>query len=478
MTKKILCMILATLLVCFCFAACNGESGKPSDTEGVETTLGAGDIEDTEEPEETVEPLDIEVFGDGSPVEYNIMVRASRYDYLYWDTSATSDAVQASVFERNAYIEEQFNIGFTISEVVDNANSFTTALTAGTGAYDLICYDYWWGLETNGFFHNLADMQEIDLSDPYWYDGWNKNTKINGVSYSIVGDASLEVLQNIEIMFFNSTIAGSYGLELYDLVEDGEWTLAKLMEINTLVAQNLDDTDPTNDVYGTMYDRHSMRAQLASAGLRVTEIAENGAIELVASEERNINICDKVTQLINSAEVEYTDENTRVRDYSLFAEGRSLFYATGLIMGRTLKELDLDFNYGVLITPKYDEESEYISTNYGASVFSIPLDAKDAHMSAMILNALNYLSADSVVYTYYDQVMKYRVVDSPEDAEMIDLARANMYMDFGFIYNGNLGLLSAFYSAVNSNTSVADDIASVAESAQTSLVTLIESFHQ
>jgi hypothetical protein len=294
----------------------------------------------------------------------------------------------------------------------------------------------------------------------------------------VVGDASLEVLQNIEVMFFNTTMAESYGLDLYSLVRNGEWTVDKLMEINTTVAANLDDNDTSNDIYGTMYDIHSMRAQLTSAGLRVTEIAENGAVQITASTEKNINICDKVTQLINSSAVNYSSTNTRVRDYTLFSEGRSLFYATALLIGRTLKSLSMSFDYGVLITPKYSAEDDYVSTNYGASVFSIPLDVKDRHMSATILNALNYLSADTVVYSFYDQVIKNRVAESPDDSEMIDLARANMYMDFAFIYDSDLGILTSFYKAVLNNTSVSSSLASIETSAEEKLTALIASFHQ
>ena len=475
MVKKILCLLLVMAMLCVAFTAC----AKDNEPDNRETNPPTVDGDEDETEGETEEPLAIERFGeDDMPVEFTMMVRASRYDYLYWDSDATSDAVQQSVFERNAYIEEQFNIIFNIAEITDTANSFTTALTGGTGEYDLVCYDYWWGLETNGFFHNIGSMEEIDLTDSYWYSGWNQNSTINGVSYSVVGDASLEVLQNIEVMFFNTEIAKGYSLDLYGLVDEGKWTLDKLMEINTLVAQNLDDNDATNDVYGTMFDVHSTRALLTSAGLRVTQIAENGAVEIIASQSKNIDICDKVTLLINNPAIDYSSTNTRWRDYTLFSGGRSLFYATALIMGRTLKSLDMDFDYGVLITPKYDEESDYVSTNYGASVFSIPLDVKDRHMSAMILNAMNYLSADSIVYTYYDEVIKGRVAEAPEDAEMIDMARENMYMDFGFIYNTDLALLTAFYNAVLSNTSVANDLASVEQSAQEALTELIASFHQ
>lgn len=473
MMKKVLAMLLSLALLCISLSACTTSQGG-SDTTAkpdsvTEAPTGSGETEDEKKE------LAVEKFGDDDfPEEFNIMVRASRYDYLFCDDETSPLELDRSVWSRNMQIEELYNIYFDITEVTDSATSFTTQLSGGTGAFDLVCFDYWWKLEQNGFFYDVASMQEIDMSDSWWYQGWNDNSTINGVSYTIVGDANLEVLQNIEVLFFNKQIASSHELDLYELVDNGEWTIEKMMEICDAVSLNLDDDDTANDVYGALYDKHSFRNALFSAGLTLTSVAENGAIEIVANAAQNINICDAVTSLINRASVNFSDTNTRVRDYTLFTEERSLFYATGLIMGSSLKSSGMT-NYGILITPKYSTDSEYHTSNYGASVFGIPLDCADRHMSAMILNALNYLSEDTVVYTYYEQVNKARA-DAPQDSEMIDLSRQYMTMDFAFIYD--IGLTSAFYTAVKNNTSVSTELASIVTAAETTLAELIAGFHQ
>ena len=79
--------------------------------------------------------------------------------------------------------------------------------------------------------------------------------------------------------------------------------------------------------------------------------------------------------------------------------------------------------------------------------------------------------------TYYDQVLRQRVGENPENARMIDLARENVYVDFAFIYEFG-GLLSAFYTAVRDNKSSSGEVASVLDSAQTALDELIAGFHQ
>ena len=283
------------------------------------------------------------------------------------------------------------------TEMTDTAAAFATQLAGATGAFDLVCFDYYWKLEQQGYFYDLATMDGIDLTQSYWYHGWNNNTTINGVAYTAVGDASLEVLQNIEVMFFNRTMATGHDLDLYGLVDDNQWTVDKLMEVNASVAQNLDDANAQNQIYGALYDRHSFRAALFAAGLKLTEMAENGAVQIIADRQTNYDIADKISALIHSKEVDFADINCRVRDWSLFKNGQALFFATALFRGNELRTANLTFDYGIVVAPKFTEEDKYVSTNYGASVFGIPLDCRDAKMSALILSALNYYSTDSVV---------------------------------------------------------------------------------
>lgn len=473
--KRLLCLLLCLCFLGAGFASCAG-NGTGTGT-GANTSEKDPNGTDTDDPNAPVAP-EIVSFKDenGVPTDYNMMVRAARYDYLWWDDENTSDTLQKSVWSRNQNIEETYGVVLRISEVTDSASAFSTLLAGATGEYDLVCMDYWWKLEQSGYFYDLGNMEGIDLTQDYWYHGWNDNTTINGVAYTAVGDASLEVLQNIEVIFFNRTMAENRELDLYALVDDGEWTIDRMMSINREVA-NLDDAAEEHKVYGALYDKHSFRAALFSAGLKLTETAENGAIQIIAGNSKNYDIADKVASLIHSNEVDYADINCRVRDWSIFKNGQALFFATALVRGNELRTANLSFDYGIVVAPKYDTESDYVSTNYGASVFAIPLDCKDAKMSALVLSALNYYSTDTVVTTYYDTVLRRRVGDNPENARMIDLAREKVYVDFAFIYEFG-GLLSAFYTAVKDNTSSSVAVAAVLETAQTALDELIAGFHQ
>ena len=55
---------------------------------------------------------------------------------------------------------------------------------SGSGDYDVVMPDYWWGCETHGNFLNLRNYDHImDFDAPWWYAGWNDNAEVNGRLY-------------------------------------------------------------------------------------------------------------------------------------------------------------------------------------------------------------------------------------------------------------------------------------------------------
>ena len=240
---------------------------------------------------------------------------------------------------------------------------------------------------------------------------------------------------------------------------------------------SLNNENESYDIYGALYDLHSLRSQLFAAGLVLAQPISDGSVEIVANTEKNLNVCSLVTELIHDPNVRYdtnTARSTSNQGSTLFSNGKAFFYATALYLGKTLRANEPEFDYGVIIMPKYDESSEYISTTYGSSVFAIPLSVTNLHKSAVILDAMNAISNDTVVYSFYDIVMKSQIADAQEDADMIDLARAKLYVDFAFV--NELGLLSAFQNAVINEFGISSALQSLSKVAQAKLTTLLECY--
>lgn len=474
----LLCVLLALLLVLPILASCGKKDPTPTPSG---TDPKTDEATEPSTAEEDPEP-NVNYAKDGVPTDFTIAVRNNRYHYLYCDDANTKDTVEYDTFRRNAGIEDQYGIKFKLMTLSDagSGKEFSTKLDTGSaGDIDLMCWDFWWALEQKGAFVDLQTLPEIDLNKDWYYSGWNNNVTINGITFSCAGDATLEVLENIEVVFFNKNIAAAQSLDLYKIVDDKEWTIAKMRELMAQVSQNLDDEDKTNDVWGAIYDQHSLRTGLFSAGLKLVTVSqENGAIDITLNTPRNVNITDGFTALIHDANTYYS--NTTARNYadkvSKFIGGQSFFYATALYCGKQIKnEMDASFDYGLIPMPKFDADSEYVSTTYGASIFSIPKICQDRSMSAVILDVMNRRSSDTIVTAFYDNVLKRKVAESPTDARMVDLARNSLYVDFGFVCESDrFNLFTKVQGQVVKNQSLSTVIAEIATAARNQLDSIIE----
>ena len=99
-------------------------------------------------------------------------------------------------------------------------------------------------------------------------------------------------------------------------------------------------------------------------------------------------------------------------------------------------------------------------------------------MSAVILDVMNRRSTDTIVSTFYDDVLKRKVAEDPVDARMIDLARDVLYLDFGFVCESdNFDIFRRVQSQVTKNQSLSTVIAEIATIARNQLDSIIEVYH-
>ena len=112
----------------------------------------------------------------------------------------------------------------------------------------------------------------------------------------------------------------------------------------------------------------------------------------------------------------------------------------------------MDPGYGVLPNPKLDEnqESYWHMAEGEACLMALPADADNIEKTDVLLTYWAY-SSDEVVEAFYETTLKHKRLDTPDDAEMLDIIRENMryelgvLMDFGIqavlnesFNNGNL----------------------------------------
>ena len=481
--KKWLSLLLAALLL-LGMVSCSGKEDPPA-----ETTPSGGTGGSSGNNGEPGSGLQAEDFGDenGAPRDFNILARNGRYDYLYVEKDS-SDRVDHAVFLRNTKLNETFNINIKITaSTTETAAWWSNALATSSGEYDLIVPDYWWGIEQSGYVTNILELNEIDPSDPWWYQGWNENATVNNRLYNIVGDAALEVLENLEAVFFNTDRANSLNVNFYTMVDERTWTLNNMLTYARLAASNLDGSNPSSPVvYGALYDRHSMPAQLHAMGVKMIEMDDAGMPTVIAGSQIYSDITDVLTDFIQDDAVRYDDNTARAtanQNPTIFRSGNALFFSSALYLGTGLKGTEV--KYGILPQPLYAEGDNYTSTLYGVSFFCIPKSVKDLHCSAVVLNAMNYLSNpdndlgnESLTYQYYDTIVMGQVAQQPDDARMLELIRDSVYVDFAFMYDANLKLYTQFFNAVKNDSSITTLLGTIENSLPEALAKLIEAYQK
>ena len=470
MNRK-LTLILALLLAAQCLPACGGDPAEDVTTDTVptaETTTA-----------ELVFSLPEKDFGGA---EFNILVRTDRMYYL--DTEQSGDVFDDAVFDRNREVEELYNVKLNYIDVVSSRDNFTTAIQgsvmAGDGAYDLVMPDYNFIPPTSGLFLNLLDFDCFNFDREWWSSGWNDNITFDGRLYSCVGDYCLDLLRNTHVVYFSKDAIAEYKLENpYDLVRNGSWTHDKMHEMGQNMASDLnsDGIYDENDAYTAFYHMQTPRGLLISCGEKIADRAADGSITTDFDDELFYDKYEKLYKLWkdNPAITTHSSNSadfTTIPYFNTFNQGRMMFVLSGLFAVDSMRTSDTEF--GIVPTPKYNEAQErYYAFNHGCSPCSIIKTAKDPEMSAYVLEALNYLSSDSTVPCYYDQVLKGKVARDSESAEMLDLIFSNVIFDFTFINSANVG--SIFNSVFGMNT---EDISSAIASLRPSFEEAFRQFEK
>ena len=234
--------------------------------------------------------------------------------------------------------------------------------------------------------------------------------------------------------------------DLYEIVEDGEWTLELLYELSEVGYQDDgNDSVGVEDTFGLVTNRHSIRTMVTACDIPLAELTPDGGYELVfINQSKTMELYEQVYALTHDNEgVYYHIPTTADHDYTgmteIFTSNRALFMSGTLDNAPALRQSAGEF--GVMPFPKYDEEQEdYLSHSYdGLSSFGIPLCAHDSEMCAMILEALCAESSYSVIPKYYDIVLQGRLARDEQSKQMLDKIRENLYFDFGFIYSSAIG---------------------------------------
>lgn len=444
--KKILCIILAvlTLLSCMLTMSCNM-------TEGDEN--GTGDITVSTDGD-TTKTLTVPDELDYNKKEFNIIGCSDwGVEEFTPENVDMRDQVSASLVARDNFLKEYLNVDIKIERIKGQFNDRLTfaqtienAVLSDAKAYDLVaCYSLVApSLATRGLLVDLNKTEYFSPDKAWWPDFMYDACTVNNKTYHISGDASLNMLYYLQAVLFDAEIMAEYDIseeDVYELVDNGGWTLEKMLELSANISSSTDDVWDDSDFYAIgMESRVMLDSFYFALGLKTVEDSD-GVIKVSDDilSEKALTVYDMAySALFVDHTIRMNDPNTWVH---LLKEGRCVFNVSTIYQMKTTLA-DVDKKIGVLPFPKYEEGDTETNLGYRTLVssphiqFAIPvdLDSEDVTMASAFLETMGYVTYTNVTPVVYDNIMKLRYAKDENSSRMFDILRSGATTEMGILW--------------------------------------------
>lgn len=471
-------LVLAMLLS---FAACGTDPVEPDDTgDGSEPA-------DTMPAETTADPLLDnlpEVTYDGD--EIHIWIDGTRYlgynDPLEY---VEGDVVDDAIVSRNETVASRFDVVFNFDRIASgyrDQGAFRQSILGGD-EYDLVegvtCYQC--PLAMYGCYTDLAKNDYIDLEKVWWIPYATDSIRIGERQYMATGFWDFQTILRTQAMFFNANMVEQYRLgNLYDLVENDEWTWDKMIELGEKVADDVNQDGIYNymDRYGVGGRWDFWMSVPSTAGYQFVSEAEDGTMKVTGLTDELLQIHAKLYPYItqdSSYWSSYTKGVDPKYDSAKDAEKKEMFCNDRILflyemMSMAGSDLFRQFGaYGILPTPKFLESQTYYGSPSTAHASAICVTTGDYECSSIVLEALQAESYKQLRPAYFETALSKKYLNDAQSVEMMDLIFTNVTCDFTYNYSkaGIGGELSECVAAqANLGSFFASNIGSMNEKLQ------------
>ena len=470
--KKTLALICVfTMLLSLLLAACGGntpaeQSKEETVSKPAESSAVSGDGP-SEPASETSGPADDPYRDeDGSYVnkgqvafkeewkdkkEFRVLVYSNNVQTTYFSEEieslyeTTDDKIREAVDTRNKEIEDKYGITVKAVAVDDVAATLRNSL-----ASDPVCdaaMPFMFAAAVfaqDGQLYDLRGFEGyLDIDAPWWDQNANGSLSIANRIFFTTGDIS--IMQKIVCggIAFNKKLMSSYfpDLNMYDLVDKGEWTFDKFYSMCKEVTHALNDDDimDENDFWGNLG---------AGAGLYFTagepfcvKDANDYPVINIGNSERSINIMERMLEILNDKRTwnitagEFTVQagkwDTIVR---MFGQDQALFCGA---LGSAIKKFRAyDVVFGLVPSPKYDVEQDGYYSRCSSSAYGvcIPANVEDPDFSAYMLDLMAVGGKNYLTKAYYEATLKGKDMNTADDERMLDIIYSGIFYDIANIY--------------------------------------------
>ena len=468
--KRVLSLMLALLMLAsmLAFVACGNDtpSSTPSNPDTPNTPSTPTDPED---PAAVRIPLVLpeRYYGrtNGEKESFHLLEWTANNTYesgtgwLPWHEGDTSeeaeDLLGAAVFARNAYVEEQYGVEITQEYVNVNEGNHLSRLrldnTTSANEIQLVTMRSLeaWSYVESGLLYDMNTFagEILHTDQPWWVQDAVASYTLGDSLYLCATEMQLRDKSATALMFFNPDIAADHGItNLYDMMDSGEWTFEMMINTSEIASGDRDGDDLLNsrqDLWGIIGADDTIFYLFAGADLKFGHIDEDGYLAYDFGNKETILVMEEIFENVMYADwYQNTYANKLPGEGDVFAENLAL-YNFGLLKTADIGMRKVEFDYGVLPIPKYDElQDDYCSLVWvhHDSVLGIPSATFDPEMSAVILEALSYEGYYTVTPVLYDTLLYGRLSKTEDARRAYETVVATRVYDPGQYWEGKAGL--------------------------------------
>lgn len=375
------------------------------------------------------------------------------YDVDFDIATYTGDEINDAAFNRLNYAEEKTKVDIVAvkgegygqesmkKEVVSGgSNHYDCGMVFARGACTLAEEDY------------LVDLNEygsLELDQPWWDQDARNDLSVNHKSYMIAGDISIMYRKSLRVLYFNKEVMEEMTdvTSPYVLVDNGNWTIAKLSDIARAASKDLDgdgEYKPALDRFGILGTVDTFTTMMVGANVRsVVKDEDDLPVPSYYSAE-TVDIFDQICDLMydKTAAVHANVEGIDV--VTQFMNNQGLF--ASIELHNLVKLRQMTTNFGILPNPKADEfQDRYWSTinAHVAAMLVIPTTSMDEEKTSIVLDVLAAESKNVLTPAYYERFLQGKAARDEESQESLDIIFHNVAFDLGVIYNwGGIGVLT------------------------------------
>ena len=371
-------------------------------------------------------------------------------DALAPDGKESGDVLNDAVYRRNQTVEERFNVKIVGIEGEEDAmvKTLMNTVSAGDDAYDIFMGHsmYSGKAALSGYFYNWYDIPHIKFDKPWFPQVAMEALNINDRMYMTVSDMCLSFASNTYCMYFNKQLLANNDInDIYDRVSAGTWTIDALADISKELYQDLNGngTPDAGDQFGfgSPLSNHTS-TWLFACDVPTVEFGEDGSVSSVYATERASTLISKLRTLYkeNKGSVLTAGSDDESLFFSEFVDGNVAFITQ--VVGASESSLRVvEFDYGIVPFPKYDEAQDGYYTIPGGSVscLAAPASASDTELIGAVTAALSRESWVSVMPDYYDIVLKVKGARDETSIEMLDIILNGRAVTTAFLYDSFSG---------------------------------------